>query len=73
MAERMPPTKVDTDKEANKARGTREVNRFGVISDFIPSAGHIDDAAVVAATIASIRGDVESFKSWERSQKGARQ
>lgn len=37
------------------------VNPFDVIPDFIPGVGYVDDAAVIAFVINSIRGDLDKF------------
>ena len=44
------------------------VNPFDVIPDFIPVFGYVDDAAVIAFVINSVRNDVEDFKDWEQSK-----
>ena len=36
-----------------------------VIPDFIPVVGFLDDAAVIAYVLRSIRADVERFEEWE--------
>ena len=36
-----------------------------VIPDFIPVVGYLDDAAVIAYVLRSIRTDVERFEEWE--------
>ena len=36
-----------------------------LIPDFIPVVGYLDDAAVIAYVLRSIRGDVERFEEWE--------
>lgn len=45
------------------------VNPFDAIPDFIPGIGYVDDAAVIAFVINSIRGDLDEFLEWERSKK----
>ena len=37
---------------------------FDLIPDIIPGAGHIDDAAVVAACIALVGSDIDDYKKW---------
>ena len=39
------------------------------IPDFIPGIGFLDDAAVIALAIASVRKDVDNFREWERSAR----
>jgi uncharacterized membrane protein YkvA (DUF1232 family) len=39
-----------------------------LIPDFIPVAGLIDDAAVVAFVVARIRADLDAFMAWEVAQ-----
>ena len=39
-----------------------------LIPDFIPVVGFLDDAAVVAYVLRSIRADVEQFEEWEAEQ-----
>ncbi|RKZ29859.1 methyltransferase type 11 [bacterium] len=41
------------------------INPFDVIPDFFPVMGYIDDAAVLGFVIASIKGDIDKFLSWE--------
>jgi len=43
------------------------VNPFDVIPDFIPLAGYVDDAAVIAYVADSVRGDTERFRACEKS------
>lgn len=45
------------------------VNPFDAIPDFIPVFGYVDDAAVIAFVINSIRGDLDEFLEWERLKK----
>ncbi|MCR5400900.1 MAG: DUF1232 domain-containing protein [Treponema sp.] len=35
-----------------------------IIPDFIPVVGYLDDAAVLAACMGFVRGDVEKYKDW---------
>ena len=42
------------------------VTPFDAIPDFIPVAGLLDDAAVIAFVINSIRRDLEEFRGWEK-------
>ena len=43
------------------------VNPFDIIPDFLPVIGYVDDAAMIAAGIQAIRGDLSDFKKWEKS------
>ena len=43
------------------------VNPLDLIPDFIPAAGFLDDAGVVAFVLESIRKDLGIFQDWERS------
>jgi uncharacterized membrane protein YkvA (DUF1232 family) len=43
------------------------VNPLDIVSDFIPGAGLLDDATVLAFVIARIRNDLKKFISWEAS------
>ncbi|MEL6615673.1 MAG: YkvA family protein [Bacteroidota bacterium] len=36
-----------------------------MIPDFIPVVGYIDDAAVIALAIRSVRRDLDAFEAWE--------
>jgi uncharacterized membrane protein YkvA (DUF1232 family) len=42
-----------------------------LIPDFIPIAGLVDDAAVIAFIVARIRTDLDAFLTWEAAQVGA--
>ena len=44
------------------------VNPFDVIPDFIPGLGYVDDAAVLAWVMNSVRKDVQHFRDWEQSK-----
>jgi uncharacterized membrane protein YkvA (DUF1232 family) len=44
------------------------VNPLDIVSDFIPGAGLLDDATVLAFVIARIRSDLKKFLTWESSQ-----
>jgi uncharacterized membrane protein YkvA (DUF1232 family) len=39
-----------------------------LIPDFIPAAGLVDDAAVIAFVVARIRTDLDAFMAWETAQ-----
>ena len=41
-----------------------------VISDFIPVAGFLDDAAVFAAGVTFAGKDLEKYRAWKREQEG---
>ena len=36
-----------------------------LIPDFIPVIGYLDDAAVVALAVRSVKGDLDAFRAWE--------
>jgi uncharacterized membrane protein YkvA (DUF1232 family) len=42
-----------------------------LIPDFLPVAGYVDDAAVIAFVVASISTDVSKFRDWEAGQQPA--
>jgi len=44
------------------------VNPFDVVPDFIPFVGYLDDVAVLAFVINSIRGDIDDFRNWEKAE-----
>ncbi len=44
------------------------LNPFDFIPDFIPGIGYLDDAAVLAFVLNSIRHDVATFLEWEKEQ-----
>lgn len=39
-----------------------------LIPDFIPWAGHLDDAAVVAACVGLVKSDVDEYCEWREKQ-----
>ena len=41
---------------------------FDIVPDFIAGLGFVDDAAVIAWTLKSVRGDVASFCIWEEKR-----
>jgi uncharacterized membrane protein YkvA (DUF1232 family) len=47
------------------------VSPIDLIPDFIPLAGYVDDAAVIAFVIAQVAVDLDNFIRWERAQKDA--
>lgn len=44
------------------------VNPLDLIPDFIPVAGYVDDAAVIAFVIRQIKADLDKFTTWEAEQ-----
>ena len=42
-----------------------------LIPDFIPVAGLVDDAAVIAFVVARIRVDLDAFMAWEAAQNAS--
>ncbi|MGA2330116.1 MAG: YkvA family protein [Bryobacteraceae bacterium] len=47
------------------------VSPIDAIPDWIPVIGYVDDAAVVAFVIASIKNDLDAFREWEKRQGGS--
>ena len=47
------------------------VTPIDAIFDFIPVFGYIDDAAVIAFVVRSIKGDLDQFLAWEAGQSTA--
>ena len=45
------------------------VSPIDLIPDFIPFAGYIDDAAVIAFVLMQIKTDLDNFRQWEDEQK----
>jgi uncharacterized membrane protein YkvA (DUF1232 family) len=45
------------------------VSPVDLIPDFIPVAGYVDDAAVIALVIASATNDLHNFREWEAQQQ----
>ena len=43
---------------------TYVVSPVDIIPDFIPAAGYLDDAAVVAACVALVKSDVDEYVAW---------
>jgi uncharacterized membrane protein YkvA (DUF1232 family) len=41
------------------------VSPIDLIPDFIPVAGYVDDAAVIAFVLRQVRGDLDKFTTWE--------
>ncbi len=44
------------------------VSPIAFIPDFIPVAGYVDDAAVIAFVAAAIKSDLDNFLEWEAEQ-----
>jgi uncharacterized membrane protein YkvA (DUF1232 family) len=44
------------------------VSPVDLIPDFIPVAGYVDDAAVIAFVIASLKNDLDNFRDWEHRE-----
>ena len=40
-----------------------------LIPDFVPGAGYIDDAAIVAACLKLVGSDVEEYRTWREKHK----
>ncbi|MBN1352074.1 DUF1232 domain-containing protein [candidate division KSB1 bacterium] len=47
------------------------VNPFDAIPDFLASFGFLDDAAVFAFVIHSLRGDLQKFREWQNQKNTA--
>ena len=45
------------------------VSPVDIIPDSIPGVGHVDDALVIAVTMAFIGADVEAYKQWKQDHK----
>ena len=45
-------------------------NPFDLVPDVLPIVGEIDDAAVVAACLALIEGDLHKYRDWKVSHPG---
>lgn len=45
------------------------VNPFDLIHDYLPLVGYLDDAAILAFVIKSIKTDVDEFLIWEKHAK----
>ena len=46
------------------------VTPIDLIPDFIPVAGYVDDAAVLAFVASAIKADLKNFLKWETEQSG---
>lgn len=44
------------------------VSPVDVIPDFIPVAGYVDDAAVIAFVISQVHGDLQKYKIWKEGR-----
>jgi uncharacterized membrane protein YkvA (DUF1232 family) len=40
-----------------------------LIPDFIAGLGFVDDAALLARTMKSVKSDIDDFKTWEERQE----
>lgn len=45
------------------------VSPIDLVPDFLPVAGYVDDATVIAFVIRQIKGDLDKFTAWEAGQK----
>ena len=56
-------------KEGDRARPLYVLTPLDVIPDFIPIAGFIDDAAVIAVVLKLSGGDLARYRAWRREQE----
>jgi uncharacterized membrane protein YkvA (DUF1232 family) len=45
------------------------VNPFDVVPDFLPIVGYLDDATVVGFVIATLKREIEKFRTWEQQAR----
>ncbi len=47
------------------------VSPFDVIPDFLPLVGFVDDLRVLVFAVRGIKGDIDRFREWEKSEPKA--
>lgn len=48
------------------------INPMDAMPDMIPGLGYLDDGAVIAFVVGSLRNDIEEFESWRQQRKQPR-